>query len=90
VRRQLPQIGVKTNHNVVWNWMNGNPFKSLRMRTDGRELYSYNLCIGHTDPKTDDKVVRDWTASGIGFCSITTSQHVNQAKYYADKVCCGD
>ena len=75
VRRQLPQIGVKTNHNVVWNWMNGYPFKSLRMRTD---------------PKTDDKVVRDWTAGGIGFYSQTTSQQVNLAKRYADKVCSGD
>ena len=37
----------------------GYPFKSLRMRTDGLELYSYNLCIGDTDPKTDDKIVHD-------------------------------
>jgi hypothetical protein len=29
------------------------------MRTDGLELYSYNLCIGDTDPKTDDKIVHD-------------------------------
>ena len=90
VRSQLPQIGVKTNHNVVWHWMNGTPFKSLRMRTDGQELYSYNLCIGGTDPRTDDKIVQDYTAGGIGFYSQTTSQQVNLAKRYADKVCCGD
>lgn len=90
VRRQLPQGGEKTNHNVVLKWMNGKAFKSLRMRTDGRDLFSYQLCIGDTDRETDEKVLQDWTAGGLGFYSQTTSTHVNLAKRYADRVCCGD
>eukprot|EP01050_Picozoa_sp_SAG11_P057300 SAG11_NODE_36005_length_263_cov_64.945122_1_plen_61_part_01 len=60
------------------------------MSTDGNELFSYNLCIGHTDPNTEEKVLRDYTAGGIGFSSQTTSTHVNKARVYADRVCCGD
>ena len=87
-RRQLPRKGNKTNQAVVWHWMNGLQFKSLRMSTDGRGLFSYQLKIGDTDRDTDEKVVRDWTAGGIGFCSQTTSTHVNLTRRYADRVCC--
>ena len=89
-RQQIVREGNKTNQAVVWHWMNGKPFKSLRMSTDGRELFSYNLCIGDTDKETDEKVLRDWTVGGIGFYSQTTSTHVNLARRYADRVCCGD
>ena len=89
-RRQISKIGQKTNQAVIWHWMNDKPFKSLRMSTDGNELFSYNLCIGHTDTNTDEKVLRDWTAGGIGYWSQTTSTHVNKARVYADRVCCGD
>ena len=89
-RRQISKIGQKTNQAVIWHWMNDRPFKSLRMSTDGNELFSYNLCIGHTDPNTEEKVLRDWTAGGIGYWSQTTSTHVNKARRYADKVCCGN
>ena len=89
-RRQISKIGQKTNQAVIWHWMNDRPFKSLRMSTDGNELFSYNLCIGHTNSKTEEKVLRDYTAGGIGYCSQTTSTHVNKARRYADKVCCGD
>ena len=89
-RRQIPKVGSKTNHNVIWHWMNDRPFKSLRMSTDGYELFSYNLCIGHTERATNEKVLRDWTARGIGYYSQTTSTHVNKARRYADRVCCGD
>ena len=89
-RRQISKQGKITNHNVIWHWMNDRPFKSLSMRTNGNELYSYNLCIGHTNRNTDEKVLRDYTAKGIGYCSHTISTHVNKARRYADKVCCGD
>ena len=88
-RSSLVRIGNKTNQSVVWHWMNGLPFKSLRMSTDGRDLFSYQLCIGHTE-WDGEKVVRDWTAGGIGFCSQTTSTHVNLTRRYADRVCCGN
>ena len=52
-------------------------------------VFSYNLCIGDTDPTTDEKILRDWTAKGIGFWSQTTSTHVNLARRFADKVCNG-
>ena len=76
-RRQISKQGKITNHNVIWHWINDKPFKSLSMRTNGRELHSYKLCIGHTDPNTGEKVLRDYTARGIGFSSQTTSVHVN-------------
>ena len=87
LRRQIPKIGKKTNHNVIWHWMNNNPFESLSMKTDGYYLWSYCLCIGHTEREGGMKVLRDWTANGIGYSSHTTSTHVNKARYYADKVC---
>ena len=89
-RSSLVRIGNKTNQAVIWHWMNGLPFKSLRMSTDGRDLFSYQLQIGHTEWDTDEKVVRDWTAGGIGFFSQTTSTHVNLSRRYADRVCCGN
>ena len=63
------------------------------MSTDGRDLFSYNLCIGDTVRETDEKVLQDWTAGVLGLYSQTTSTHVghvNLAKRYADRVCCGD
>ena len=47
-RRHIVREGDKTNQAVVWHWMNSKPFKSLRMSTDGKELYSYRMCIGHS------------------------------------------
>ena len=85
-RRNIPKQGVKTNHMVIWNWMNGRPFKSLRMSTDGKDMYSYNLKIGHTDD--NKKVLHDFTAGGLGYCSHTTSHHVNLARVHADSVIC--
>ena len=87
-RRQLPKIGKKTNQAVVRHWMNDIPFDSLSMSTDGKRLFSYNLCIGHTEEGDHgNKVLRDWTSKGIGCQSHTTSTHVNKARLYADKVC---
>jgi hypothetical protein len=79
LRKNLPVCGNKTNSRVVYSWMNGKPFKSLSMRTDGKNLYSYALKIGTT---TDDqcKNVLDYTAKGLMFYSVTTSTHVGLAK----------
>ena len=79
--KKLPVYGNKPNSSVVYNWMNGKPFKSLSMKTDGKDLYSYKLKVGTT---TNDhaKNVLDYTAKGLGFYSVTTSTHVNLAKKY--------
>eukprot|EP01050_Picozoa_sp_SAG11_P027704 SAG11_NODE_7122_length_1189_cov_128.054128_1_plen_78_part_10 len=45
-RRQISKIGQKTNQAVVWHWLNGKPFHSNNMSTDGKSIYSYNLEIG--------------------------------------------
>ena len=81
LRKYLPFCGNKTNNRVVYSWMNGKPFKSLSMETDGKDLYSYKLKICTT---TDDhtETVLDYTAKGLGFYSVTTSTHVNLAKKY--------
>ena len=83
LRKNLPVCGNKTNDRVVYSWINGKPFKSLSMKTNGKDLYSYKLKIGTT---TDDhcKNVLDYTARGLGFYSVTTSTHVGMAKKYAD------
>ena len=83
-RRSLPKIGKKTNDAVLWNWVNDRPFKSLRMSTNGVDLYSYGLQIGHTE--NDEKILKDYTAKGHGYYSQTTSTHVNKARRYADKI----
>ncbi len=52
--------------------------------TDGKKLYSYNLCIGDT-ASDGTKVLRDHTAGGNHrFYSVTTSRHVGMAAPYAD------
>ena len=84
-RREIPVKGKKTNSRVIYSWMNGKPFKSLNMFTNGLELYSYALMIGRTDPD-GSKVLRDYTAKGLGFYSQTTSQQVNLVVPYADVV----
>ena len=57
------------------------------MKTDGFSLWSYALLIGETErgcalEAEEDvvKVLHDYTAGGLGFVSITTSQHVNLAR----------
>tara|TARA_B100000131_G_C17911943_1_gene530708 strand:+ start:108 stop:350 length:243 start_codon:yes stop_codon:yes gene_type:complete len=52
-------------------------------RSDGANLYSYNLLIGET--KNGKKIIYDYTANG-NFYSITTSRHVGYGKRYSDMV----
>ena len=55
------------------------------MWTDGENIYSYQMEIGHTD-QDGRKVLRNHTAKGLGFVSQTTSQHVGRVASYADEV----
>ena len=74
------------NEQVVIAWLNGHRGAAGNLSTDGKSLYSYNLCIGHTGGHAHYpvKVVRDYTSSGeFGFVSMTTSHHVGLAKRLA-------
>ena len=57
---------------------NTNPRKALSIR-DGK-LYSYNLLIGEYVDRSDEGfcglLIHDHMATGLGFISATTSQHV--------------
>ena len=70
---------MKRNDQVIKAWNNGQTAKSGSMKTDGRHLFSYRLCIGKTDCD-GNKVLFDWTATGGSYVSQTTSTHVNKAK----------
>ena len=71
-------VNMPTNEQCCLAWVNEEPCKSNRMKTDGFNLYSYNLLIGETNAR--GKVLHDYTAGGLGYVSQTTSQHVNLAK----------
>ena len=75
------------NASVIKAWTNSRQAQSHtdNLRTDGTFLHSYALLIGFT---SDDgsKVLLDYTAPAQCFRSMTTSQHVGQAKRYADDV----
>ena len=75
------------NEGVIKAWQNGlsarNHRRSLTSvsRPNGSaELYSYNLKIGERTP-AGVMVIADFTAPANGFHSMTTSCHVNLAKY---------
>ena len=83
-RKMLPCRGHRTNSKVIWSWMNDKPWYSLNMRTDGQSIYSYHLEIGKTED--GEKVCLNYTASGLGCYSHTTSCHVGMCKTVADKI----
>ena len=75
------------NDNVIAAWQHGlsarNGRRSLRSVSypNGRaELFSYDLKIGERTP-AGVMVIADFTAPAKGFHSVTTSCHVNLAKY---------
>ena len=73
------------NHEVARLWsQQSRPAKNHNgsFRSDGMNLYSYNLLIGETTSR-GEKLIYDYTANG-DFYSITTSRHVGYGKYYAD------
>jgi len=55
------------------------------LRTDGVNLYSYNLRIGYR-ARSGSTVVGDYTSPGGDFRSMTTSQHVGKVRGIAGHV----
>jgi hypothetical protein len=71
-------------HDVLQAWRDGKKIKSRsNLTTDGQNLYSYNLRIGHTNGKKK-KILKIYTSKTSNFRSMTTSKHVGQAGGYAD------
>ena len=64
------------NSQVVDSWLSGEAASNANMRTDGVDLYSYQLRIGYRNDRR--AVVFDYTASGV-YYSQTTSKHVGLA-----------
>ena len=77
------------NHEVVNNWAQGYEGFTRSLRTDGRDLFSYNLRIGMTGPQ-NEKIVFNFTSGGGKFMSQTTSTHVGLAVEHADTIHRGD
>jgi hypothetical protein len=73
---------ILTNNEVIEAWQRGeraaNHRGTLQCYSDG-SLYSYSLHIGQRTP-AGVCIVGDYTASGGGFRSVTTSCHVGRAK----------
>ena len=70
------------NSEVADSWKNGKPAKVASMRTDGINLFSFDLKIGFTDDK-GRKVALNYSAPN-NFISNSTSHHVSYAKRSAD------
>ena len=75
------------NSEVIRAWQNGTSARNHNYtltsasHPDGRtELFSYELKIAERTPD-GVFVIADFTAPAKGFRSMTTSQHVNLAKY---------
>ncbi len=71
-------MGIK-NNDIVDCWRRSRQSQNKSMRSDGSNLFSYNLKIGYTDSK-GKKVALDYTASSGNFRTRTTSNHVSLAK----------
>ena len=75
------------NDGVIKAWQNGvsarnhrHSLISISFPNGSAELFSYNLKIGEGTP-AGVFVIADFTAPAKGFHSMTTSCHVNLAKY---------
>ncbi len=75
------------NDGVITAWQNGLSARNHRRSlisvsypNGSAELFSYNLKIGERTP-AGVMVIADFTAPANGFHSMTTSCHVNLAKY---------
>ena len=64
---------------IIKAFLNNQYAQAKNLRTDGLNLYSYNLLIGRT---TDSgrKEVFNYTAEGGDFRSNTTSKHIGLAR----------
>ena len=74
------------NEDVANAWANNRTASTKNMKTDGSNLYSYNLLIGIT--KAGEKIVFNYTAKGGYFESQTTSMHICHARGVASVVVC--
>ena len=72
------------NELVINAWTRGVAASSHNgaLRTDGVNLYSYNLRIGYR-AKTGATILADYTSPGGQFYSMTTSSHVGKARHIA-------
>lgn len=75
------------NADVARAWSYGDAARNGRgnFKTDGRDLWSYDLKIGWTDER-GRKILGDYTAKTDNFHSMTTSCHVGRARDWADAV----
>ena len=74
----------KTNLQVVRSWAAGIPAVAGHLSTDGTDLFSYALKIGHNTGTS--AVLADFTAGGGTYYSQTTSCHVGLARRVADVI----
>lgn len=67
---------------VIQNWIRNQSArtKSDSMRTENGKIYSYGLLVGYTE--NGCKYLLNHTARGLGFVSMTTSQHVGKIDQY--------
>jgi len=77
----------RKNYKVIKAWQNGvsarnhkRTLTSVSYPNGSAELFSYDLKIGERTP-AGVMVIADFTAPAKGFRSMTTSCHVNLAKY---------
>ena len=73
-----------TNREVAAAWWNGRKASAKHLRTDGRNLWSYNLLIATV--KNGNRVVFDYTSRSGHFYSVTTSKHVGLAARHGNLV----
>ena len=75
------------NELVLEKWKDGESAASHTgaLATDGTNLFSYKLKIGHRS-RSGVTIVGDFTAPSGGFASMTTSCHVGKARVIADHV----
>lgn len=72
------------NSEVARSWWNSRKASSKHLKTDGINLWSYNLLIATI--KNGNRVVFDYTSRGGHFYSVTTSKHVGLAARHANIV----
>ena len=77
-------MGSKTNLQVVRAWASGRSANGGHLSTDGTDLFSYRLKIGHNTGSS--AVLADFTAGGGSYYSQTTSCHVGLARRVADVI----
>jgi hypothetical protein len=72
------------NDLVINSWTRGVAASSHNgaLRTDGVNLYSYNLRIGYR-ARSGSTILADYTSPGGQFYSMTTSSHVGKARHIA-------